>query len=346
MNWLAIGATNLPSSACLSSCGVPPARPCARSPSQPENKVVLAEAQEMISLSNDQVRLLRLRAQRLTPRSRDSVSDVAHLVKELGGIQAQDARAAPLALRVRSTGLVAADVERARVQERTIIRTWGQRGTLHLLATEDLGWLLPLLGPIFIAASRRRRAELGLDEDTCARGIRIIRKVLADHGPLTRTELVEQLAIHGIPLEDQARPHLLSRAALEGIICLGPDRDTEPTYVLLSDWVDQEHRGRPLLDVAAHEELTRRYLKAYGPASPEDQSTWSGMPLSKTRVAWQHVADQLLEVEIAGAPAWMLKTCAAWLDELPAPAPIVRLLPRFDIYLLGYQNRDLSVPPQ
>ena len=118
-----------------------------------------------ISLSDDQVRLLRLRAQRLTPRPGDGISDIALLVKELCGIQAQDARAAALALRVRSAGLSAADVERARVQERTIIRTWGQRGTLHLLAAEDLGWLLPLFGPVFIAGSRRRRTELGLDEE-------------------------------------------------------------------------------------------------------------------------------------------------------------------------------------
>src|SRR5215467_11948095 len=198
-----------------------------------------------ISLSGDQVRLLRLRAQRLTPRSGDGVSDVARLVKELCGIQAQDARAAALALRVRSAGLVAADVELARVQERTIIRTWGQRGTLHLLATEDLGWLLPLFGPVFIAGDRRRREELGLDEDTCARAIHVIRDVLASQGALTRAELVEQLAAHGIRIDGQARPHLLYRAALEGIICLGPDRGAEPTCVLLSDWVEPGHTLTP-----------------------------------------------------------------------------------------------------
>src|SRR5438105_4214301 len=143
----------------------------------------------VISLSNDQVRLLRLHAQRLAPRSRNTVSGVASLVKELCGIQAQDARAATLALCARSIGLVADDVERARVQERSIIRTWGQRGTLHLLATEDISWLLPILGPVFIAASQRRRMELGLDEDTCTRGIRIMRDALARHGPLTRAEL-------------------------------------------------------------------------------------------------------------------------------------------------------------
>jgi len=296
-----------------------------------------------ISLSNDSVRLLRLHAQRLIPQRRDAVPGVAHLVKELCGIQAQDARAASLALRIRSTGLVADAVERARVQERTIIRTWGQRGTLHLLATEDLSWLLPLFGPVFIAGSRRRRVELGLDEETCARGIRIIRDVLAKQGPLTRAELVEQLAVHSIRVEGQARPHLLSRAALEGVICLGPDRGTEPTYVLLSDWVEQ---GHALSQEAALAELASRYLNAYGPATPEDMAAWSGMPISRIRVAWRHIEDQLMEVEIGGSAAWMLKMCATRLDELPIAAPVVCLLPSFDIYLLGYQNRDLVVSRQ
>jgi len=305
-----------------------------------------------ITLSDDQARLLRLRSQLLIRQQPAAVNGVAHIVKELCGIQAQEAPAAALAVRVRSNGLLATDVERARVQERAVIRTWGPRGTLHLLATEDIGWLLALLGPIFIAGDRRRREELGLDEETCTRGIKITRNVLAEQGPLTRAELVEQLAAHGLRLEGQARPHLLSRAALEGIICFGPDRGTEPTYVLLSDWVDQEHRGHSLSQEAAHTELARRYLKAYGPATPEDMAAWSGMPMSKTRAAWQRIVGQLIEVEIANRSAWMLKSRSAWLDELPAHAlaqghaPIVRLLPRFDTYLLGYQKRDLSVPLQ
>ncbi len=272
-----------------------------------------------ISLSDDQVCLLRMRAQRLVPGQPDTATSAAHVVKEVCGIQAQDTSAATLAIRVRSAGLVATDVEHARIQQRTIIR---------------------------IAGGQRRRAELGLDEDTCARGIHIIRNVLANLGPLTRAELVEQLAFHGIQLVGQARPYLLQRAALEGIICFGPDRGAEPTYVLLSDWIGQEHREQALSEVAAHTELTRRYLKVYGPATPKDQAAWSGMPLSKIRAAWQHIADQLIEVEVAGSPSWMLKSCAAWLDEPLEHAPIVRLLPHFDTYLLGYQGRDLSVPPQ
>ena len=73
---------------------------------------------------------------------------------------------------------------------------------------------------------------------------------------------------------------------------------------------------------------------------------WSGLPVSKIRAAWQHIADQLIEVEVAGSPAWMLKSQPALLDEPQPRSPIVCLLPYFDTYLLGYQNRDLCVPPQ
>jgi Winged helix DNA-binding domain len=299
-----------------------------------------------ISLTFDQVLLLRLRAQQLTPRQSGAESTVASIVKDVGGIQAQDASAAALAVRVRSTGLVATNIQHARVQDRSVVRTWGPRGTLHLLPTDDLGWLLPLLGPVFIAGDRRRREELGLDEDICERAISIIRDMLERYGSLTRAEIVEHLAVHDIRLEGQARPHLLARAALEGVICLGPDRGAEPTYVLLNDWIDQNRRGKALSENSAHAELTRRYLKAYGPATPQDQAAWSGMSISKIRATWQLITDELIEVKFGDQSAWMLKTDVARLDKLSTQAPIVRLLPRFDTYLLGYQKRDLVVPSQ
>jgi hypothetical protein len=295
-----------------------------------------------LTLSDNQVRFLRLRAQHLIARPAESVAGV---VKDLCGIQAQDACAATLAVRVRSIGQVVDDVEHARVQERSIIRTWGQRGTLHLLATEDFAWLLPLLGPIFIAGDRSRRAELGLDEDTCIKGIRAMRDILSNQGPLTRAELVEQLAIQGIRLEGQAVPHLIFRAALEGIVCLGPDRGAKPTYVLIDDWID---RGRALSlpRAAACAGLALRYLAAYGPAEPDDLAAWSGLPMGEVRTAWQRIADPLIDVEVAGRPAWLLSEHLAWLDEFPAHAPVVRLLPGFDTYLLGYRSRNLVVSPQ
>ena len=282
-----------------------------------------------IFLSDDQLRFLRLRAQRLTPQYPGETIGVAQVVKEVCGIQAQDASAATLAVRSRSVGLFVTDVEEAREHDHTIIRTWGPRGTLHLLASDDIGWLLPLLGPVFVAGDRRRREELGLSEDVCARSMHIIRNVLADQGPMTRAELVEQLSKDGIHLEGQARPHLLARAALEGLICFGPDRGAEPTYVLLKDWIDQKHTGRSLSEDEAYAELTRRYLSAYGPATPGDQVAWSGLPLNKTRAAWQRIEGELLEVETAKSQVWILKTQATWLDELSAPTTTCSLIATF-----------------
>jgi hypothetical protein len=125
------------------------------------------------ALLPEQIRRLRLRAQRLGSGPDDVVPRVADIVRDAAGIQAKEMPAAALSVRVRDAGLTAADIERALVDERSIVWIWGQRGTLHLLPAEDSGWLLPLLGPIFNRPSRRR-LELGLDEETGARGVRAI----------------------------------------------------------------------------------------------------------------------------------------------------------------------------
>jgi len=255
-------------------------------------------------------------------------------------VQAQDADAAALSVRARRAGLVAADVERARVQERSIVRTWCMRGTLHLVAAEDLGWLLGLLGPVFVKSSQRRGAELGLDEDTGARAIRALRDVLGEHGPLTRDEIAERLTSRGISLIGQAKPHILRLAALQGTVCLGPNRGREPTYVLVADWVNP---GPALSSEKAGAKLAHRYLSAYAPATPEDFAAWSGLTLNAARAAWQHISNRLTEVKTQRLPAWILKTQAARLKEPVAAHPVVRLLPRYDTYLLGYRSRDLVV---
>ena len=297
-----------------------------------------------VQLSTDQVRFLRQYAQHLIPNQPGTHISVTQVVLEVCGIQAQDTNAAALAIRVRGAGLISADVEQARIQQRSIVRTWGPRGTLHLLATQDLRWLLTLLGPAFIAGNRSRRLELGLNDETSIRGAQLIRDILAGQGPLTRDELVEQLATRGIHLEGQARPHLISYAALHGILCFGPDRGTKPTYVLLDDWLDRAHLTS-LSQETACEELARRYLAAYGPASPDDMVAWSGLPMSEIRAAWKRIADSIVEVEVTGQLAWLPKTHLARLDEFPDHPLVVRLLAGFDTYLLGYRNRDIAVAP-
>ena len=214
------------------------------------------------------------------------------------------------------------------------------RGTLHLLATADLSWLLALHGPVFVASSRRRRAQLGLDDAVCAKGVGALRAVLAVAGPLSRDEIVDRLASRGIALVGQAAYHLLRHAALQGAICFGPARDREPTYVVLDDRVKLapvRPREQALVDLA------RRYLVAYGPASIEDLACWSGLPISALRPGWRVLGDEIVQVDGSVRGAAMLASRLAWLDAPGPDAPSVKLIPAFDPYLLGYRDRS-SVP--
>jgi hypothetical protein len=299
-------------------------------------------------LSDDQARLLRCRAQRLHPEHRNAEAGVARVVREICGVQAQVPRSAALSVRARSSGLHASDVAQAREQERSVVRTWGMRGTLHLVATEDVGWLLSLLGPRFVAAGRRRLAQLGLDEEATARGVRAIRETLSEDGPLTRAELVKGLRRRGVRIAPDSQAgypssHLVRRAALEGVLCFGPDHDGTETYVLSSDWGVPEYRGSREEALAR---LARGYVAAYGPARPEDLATWSGLAMRDARAAWKLVAGDLAEVRVAEEPAWILAGRSGSTREPAGQAQIVRLLPHFDGFLLGYRKRDLVVVPR
>ena len=296
-----------------------------------------------ILISDQEVRWLRLRAQRLHPKPARRSQSVSEAVSALCGIQAQDPQAAILALRPRTGGLLAAEIERARVHERSVVRTWCMRGTLHLLATEDLSWLLALHGPVFVAIGRRRRLELGLDEASSVKGLRAIREILSGSGPKSRAEIRGLLKRRGVPNEGQATYHLLRLAGLERLICFGPDLDGEPAYVLFEDWISSGKQTSPELPEA---ELARRYLEAYGPAQPADLAAWSGLRKPSVRAAWKQIEDDLIEVKGETSSNWMLKSQLSWLEKTPPDKPVVHLLPAYDAYLLGYRTRELAVPVQ
>jgi hypothetical protein len=304
----------------------------------------------MDSLNARQTRRLRLRAHRmLVGPDGDGASGPttpAQVLAAVCGVQAQDLPAGLLSMRARSTGLGAAGIGRARQEERTIAWTWCLRGTLHLVSAADANWLVPLLGPSFIAGDRRRFQQLGWDEQKATSGLRLVSEALQKVGALTRAEIVHLLKENNLPSEGQAPVHLLYRAALEGLLCAGPNRGKEPTYVLWESWLG-ELQPRPFEEALS--ELARRYLQAYAPAGPEDLASWSGLKLGEARQAWQIIAEQLVQVQAAGKPAWLLKSQLPWLEDVLAEgnkaAAHVRLLPRFDTYLLGYASRDLAVDP-
>jgi hypothetical protein len=265
---------------------------------------------------------------------------VVAAVKAVVGVQAQDQPAAALAVRARSAGLTSRDVDAARSQERSIVRTWAMRGTLHWLAAEDVRWLIDLFGQEFIRKNRRRREDLGLDADTCSRAVTQLREILASRGPLTRDEITDELGTRDIRLEGQARPHLLYVAALRGDICGGPDRGAQQTYVLTDHWIPKS-AALPRDDALA--QLARRYLTGYGPASSADFASWAGLTLPDARQAWRLISDKIDELDTAQGALSLLKTQESMLPSARRARASVRLLGGFDAYPLGYRDRERVV---
>lgn len=277
----------------------------------------------------------RLRAQVLTGvRPTDPVEAVCRV----GALQAQDPRALRLAIRARTTGVDARAVQRVLAEPGRLVVTWLMRGTLHAVPAGDLPWLLALLRPAR-SSGRTRRLALGLDDHVLDTALPIAVELLAA-GPLTRSELADQLRAAGVPLgPGQAPAHLLSVAAREGLVCRGPDRDGEPTYVRLSDWLPGAEPVEPIERDDALARLARRYLAGHGPAGAADLAAWSGLPLrdARTGLGALAAAGEVENVRIGGAPAYRL-------PGEPSPKDrSVRLVPAFDEYLLGYRGRALAL---
>lgn len=243
-----------------------------------------------------------------------------------------------MAFRARSATLRAADVDRARVEERSLLHTWAMRNTLHLIATKDIGWLMPLFEPRLEAFARRRLAQLGMDAGGQGRAVRITRRALERNGPLSRGEVEEQLVRQDVEMRPQLRNHLIGLAVAKGIVCLGPDRGAQRLLVSAHEWLGK--RPKHARD-GALAELARRYVGGFGPATDRDFAKWSGLPLRDVRGGLTAIASELREVKIGEETAWRLKRA----PHRPR-GPVVRLLPAWDTYLMGYPDRSFMASPE
>ena len=118
----------------------------------------------------DPARLARLRAATQLIHRPVSARDPAEIARSIAGAQAQDTYAGPLTFRSRSRSLTAADIKRARTEERSLLRTWVMRMTIHMIPTEDAGWWLPLFEPGIERWSRRRLTQLGTARGEAGQG--------------------------------------------------------------------------------------------------------------------------------------------------------------------------------
>jgi len=288
----------------------------------------------MASITPRQLRAARLNATSLAPSGR---SGSAELVCRLLAMQGQDFPSACWGIGVRSGGTLT-DVFSA-FDDGSLVRSWPLRGTLHVVAAADLGWMLAITAPRQLRAARKREADLGLDEAVFESARELAVTALSGDTALDRAQFTSALAEAGIRVDGQRAYHLIWRLALEGRIVWGPIRGSRQLLVLSAGWLPN------VPAVARDEALGRflaRYLTGHGPASLADFAWWAGLTKSDAATAHAVLRHRLTPVTCDGEDLWALDDA-----RFPArPASAVRLLPGFDEYLLGYRDRTQVLAPE
>ncbi len=252
------------------------------------------------------------------------------VVGYFGAVQAQDYLGSLWAIGLRMDATTEDVVERA-IADRTIIRTWPMRGTLHFVAPADIRWMLALLTPRIIARSAGRYRQLELDDAVFARARDVVIKALEGGKQLSRPALYQVLAAADISPVGQRGIHILGHLAQEGLICFGAREGKQPTFALLDEWVPL---AKTLTCDEALAELARRYFTSHGPATLHDFAWWSGLPTTAARAGLE-MAKPYLQQEVVDGKSYWLDPSTPTVD---AP-PTAYLLPAYDEYTVAYKDR-------
>jgi hypothetical protein len=269
----------------------------------------------------------------------------ADIAGAICGVHAQVLSAAELSLALRLAGATRSDVRRALWDDRSLVKTYGPRGTVHLLPTRELPmWTGALAAvppapspfPPDVRLSREQTeaviAAIGAALQEAELTIEELNLAVIDAAGAWAGDLV-------MPAFQQLWPRwrqAVVPAARRGVLCFGPNRGRSVTYT-------SPHRWLPDLAPAAGEpalaEVVDRYLRAYGPATPQQFAQWLGAPARWAATLFESLALEPAEME--GTPAWL----AAGDSATPAgPPPSVRLLPYFDAYAVNCHPRALLFP--
>lgn len=290
----------------------------------------------MNELSWSQVHALRLERHHLARRA--PKRDIAKVIGDIGGVQAQVMSAAELQVAVRADCSVE-DVRKALWTQKTLVKTWLMRGTLHLVPGKDLPLYTAAMSTRWVKPSNAWLKFLGVNLDDLKKVVATIGGALNGR-PMTREEII---AVAGQGQPEKVRQWLksgwggvLKPVARQGMLCFGPSRGQNVTFVSPREWLGewQELEPEPALV-----EVARRYLRAYGPATKEDFARWWGNWPGVGAGAWTGLQGELTTVSVEGRKAQMLSADLKNLST-PSKGSSVQLLPSFDPYLMGHRNRD------
>lgn len=280
----------------------------------------------------------RLRSHRLVAPAR-SVTDAA---QHMLAVQAQEFWAGRWALAARTSGAPTLRTVDRLFDRGVLVRAWTQRGTLHIVAAEDLAWVLSVTGERQLQMAAPRYRELGLGPDELATVERVIRGALSGGNALTRAELFDVLARVGIDTAAQRGAHAVQNLALRGIICQGPVLaragavSREQLFVLAEEHISATAAPR---NPAA--EMFVRYVIGHGPATAEDFAWWAGLTLRVARAAAAaSVDDERIQQVDDGQFMGRAR------PRRSSRAASVLALGAFEEFYISYTDRTITCPPE
>lgn len=289
-------------------------------------------------------------ARRLVRHGLTAPVQAARLVDQTGiicGAHAQVMSAAELSIGLRVAEATRRTVQAALWIDRSLVKTYGPRGTVHLLPARDLAlWTGALSVAVPPPSGMPRQA--GMSGQQTDEVLAAIADSLAD-AELTIDELNDAVIQRAgqwagdlvMPAFNGLWPRwrqTISTAANRGVLCFGPNRGRNVTYTSPARWLPG---FRPMVGEAALQEVVRRYLYAYGPATPRQFSQWLGVSRSLTADVFDALGDELEAVTIDGAVAWIVAGDSEFPEETLTG---LRLLPYCDAYAIGCHPREWLYP--
>ncbi|KAA9111303.1 winged helix DNA-binding domain-containing protein [Microbacterium rhizomatis] len=282
------------------------------------------------------VRDMRLRSHRLTAPVATTTAAAEHML----ATQAQEFWGGRWALAARTKGEPTLSEVDAAFDDGTLVRSWTARGTIHIIPSRHLHWVLALTGERQFRAAASRHRRLGLGAGELARAEAAITSALTGGNRLSRSEVFELLRGIGIDPRDQRGVHVLYALSVRGAILQGPvvPREGAPSreqYVMMADeWiVDRWTPEEPLT------EFFVRYIVSHGPAGTADFAWWAGLPIGMARTAAAGEDPRLTRID---DDLWV----ASDLPRRHPTAPEVFALPPFEEYYLSYADRSISCAPE
>jgi Winged helix DNA-binding domain len=264
-------------------------------------------------------------------------SEPGEIVKWLGAVQAQDYLGALWAIGLRLKGNTESTLEKA-IENRKIVRSWPMRGTLHFVPAEDLRWMLTFLTPRVLQRSAGLYTQAGLDNKVLTKSGKVLSTALKGEQQLTRNEIYTVWERARISTAEQRGLHILGYLAQTGLICFGPRKGKQQTFVLVDEWL-------PSSKIPAKDEalasLALTYFQSHGPATIQDFSWWSGLTIAEGKKAVQSIGSKLEEQLVDGKTYYMLPA------KQPQKASLhVFLLPNYDEYFVAYKDRSAALVPK